>query len=418
MNPVIVIPSYWDIKSQAKSDEILGCYDHATPVDKAVPELETCLQSLEQVRGVMRVVILLVAPVEVEEGARGIVDNICKAHSILNPCVIGTPEANLVKDKINELVPDMSGETVSLRGYGAIRNMGLAVAAVLGHDVVVFLDDDEIALTPDYLINAVYGLGRVNRQGLPILAKSGYFLNPMGSPYADTASIKWYDKKWAKKEDFNAWLSGALSGIRMSRSNVMCGGCMAVHADAFMNVAFDPWITRGEDFDYLINLRMRSIDVWFDNKWRVKHMPPPTSYVPSRFQQDIYRWLYEAEKIDTANSYIRLRPITQESLSPYPGKWINKKWVLESVNWTVRARIVGTKQHLAYLKIKHKGIISALNYAKDNAYRYFSFMTFWPTLMAGLWDDDNLAQNILSTASFERINNNDETEDAIKVEDE
>ena len=32
-------------------------------------------------------------------------------------------------------------------------------------------------------------------------------------------------------------------------------------------VAFDPWITRGEDTDYLLNLRMYGADVWFDNKW-------------------------------------------------------------------------------------------------------------------------------------------------------
>ena len=51
MNPVIVIPSYW-----AESDRPVGVgeadvYDHVTPVNKPVPELETCLSSLDKVRG-------------------------------------------------------------------------------------------------------------------------------------------------------------------------------------------------------------------------------------------------------------------------------------------------------------------------------------------------------------------------------
>ena len=58
----------------------------------------------------------------------------------------------------------------------------------------------------------------------------------------------------------------ALSGTRISRSNYVCGGLMALHARAFTRVAFDPFITRGEDLDYLFNMRMFGYDVWFDNE--------------------------------------------------------------------------------------------------------------------------------------------------------
>ncbi len=53
----------------------------------------------------------------------------------------------------------------------------------------------------------------------------------------------------------------ALSGTRISRSNYVCGGLMALHARAFTRVAFDPFITRGEDLDYLFNMRMFGYDV-------------------------------------------------------------------------------------------------------------------------------------------------------------
>ena len=85
---------------------------------------------------------------------------------------------------------------MSLRGYGAIRNMGLVCAAILGHDAVVFLDDDEVVLAPDFLEKALYGLGHETRQRLPILAKSGYFYNEAGSPLADTTKKNGLTNRW------------------------------------------------------------------------------------------------------------------------------------------------------------------------------------------------------------------------------
>ena len=188
VNPVIVIPSYWSRTDDLVAVGDVGIYDHSTPISKPLPELETCLQSLEQVRGVLRVIVLVVAPPAYADSARARVDGICRQHPNLNPLVIGQPEAQEVMRLVERVAPGLEGEPCSLRGYGAIRNMGLAVAAALGHDVVVFLDDDEIALNEDFLIDAVYGIGLETRQGLPIQAKSGYYLDREDSPYADVSS--------------------------------------------------------------------------------------------------------------------------------------------------------------------------------------------------------------------------------------
>ena len=61
MNPVIVIPSYWSRTDDLVAVGDVGIYDHSTPISKPLPELETCLRSLEQVRGVLRVIVLVVA---------------------------------------------------------------------------------------------------------------------------------------------------------------------------------------------------------------------------------------------------------------------------------------------------------------------------------------------------------------------
>ena len=173
MNPVVVIPSYWTEGAQPDGLGKPGVYDYATPIGKPLPELELCLSSLEQVRGIIRVIVLVVAPTSCEESARARVNSICRAHEDLNPLVIGQQEAAHVTSAVGRMLPNVVGEPVALRGYGAIKNLGLAVAAIMGHDVVVFLDDDNVVLDQDFLLNAVYGLGSLNRQGQHISAKSG-----------------------------------------------------------------------------------------------------------------------------------------------------------------------------------------------------------------------------------------------------
>ena len=96
MNPVIVIPSYWSRTDDLVAMGDVGIYDHSTPISKPLPELETCLQSLEQVRGVLRVVVLVVAPPAFDEAARARVDGICRTHPNLNPLVIGRAEAQQI----------------------------------------------------------------------------------------------------------------------------------------------------------------------------------------------------------------------------------------------------------------------------------------------------------------------------------
>ena len=317
MNPVVVIPSYWDRSARPGALGERGVYDYTTPIDKPLPELEVCLSSLDRVSGVLRVIVLVVAPSDCEEAARARVNAICRAHADLNPLVIGPQEAAHVERAVGRVAHHVTGETVSLRGYGAIRNMGLAVAAVLGHDVVVFLDDDEVAPGEDFLTKAVWGLGSLTRQNLQVLVKSGFFVDELGSPYAEPSG-EWSEKYWSKAADFNRVMERAqTSSSRITRSNHLCGGCCALHAAAFSKVPFDPYITRGEDLDYMLDLRANGMDVWFDNEWYVQANPPEEmAGAPSVFMQDVHRWLYEYRKLDAMNARRDLRTITPESLMP------------------------------------------------------------------------------------------------------
>ena len=288
----------------------------------------------------------------------------------------------------------MPGDCVSLRGYGAIRNLGLAVCAILGHDVAVFLDDDEVVLEDTFLLDAVYALGQVTRQGEPVMAKSGFFLNAEDSCYANE-NVRWYDRDWNKHAQFNQWMRTAMSTTRISRSNHVCGGCMAIHAEAFTRVAFDPYITRGEDLDYLINLRFYGLDMWFDNRWRVKHLPPG-SYLPARrFAQNVYRWIYERAKLQFAASIIGFNRVTPSSLMPYPGTWMSPD-IDDRARKTAFRRAIGTPEHGAYLEIWRHGIEEARESAEAAKRNYLAFQTWWPTLMEALWDRRGLGLQILA----------------------
>lgn len=388
MNPVIVIPTYW-----AADPSQVGAYDHAAALDEPLPELARCLDSLDDVRGIIRTIILLVAPASAEASARARVNAIVRDHPYLKPLVIGSSEARLITARAEKLCPAIKGELISLRGYGAIRNLGLAAAAVFGHDVVVFMDDDEVALSSDFLVEAVYGLGMQTRQDLHVYAKTGHFIDANDSHLASSGNIKLWERWWSKRKEFNEWMEKALSGTRIRRSNYVCGGCMALHAKAFSKVPFDPWVTRGEDLDYLFNLRLIGFEMWFDSAWFVRHLPPLTADEPKRFLQDVYRWIYERSKLSSCAKNPALRQVTPDSLMPYPGRWLSSE-LDERIQRTALVRTLFGPNRRANFRIWRTGKREASEYAERTCANYAATLNYWPDVINGLWDSKELAQKI------------------------
>ena len=402
MNPAIVIPSYWAETNRFGEFGERGAYDYATPLTKPLPELETCLASLEHVRGVLRVIVLVVSSPECADAARARVRSICRSHPRLNPLVVTEAEAAYVSQAVSRLAVRVTGEVVSLRGYGAIKNMGLAVAAIMGHDSVLFLDDDEVALTPDLLIDSVWGLGTLTKQELPIYAKSGFYIDAEGSAFARETRRAWSEKYWSKRVEFNKLMTRNLSSSRrLLRSTHLCGGCFSLHAKAFCNVPFDPFITRGEDLDYLLNLRARGMDVWFDNQMCVCSQPPEdarTGNEASRFLQDAYRWLYENEKLKASNARRNLHTVTTESLEPYPAPWISDD-IESRIQRTALRRVVAGPERGEHLDIYLKGCDEAKRWAREHATSYLSFAQVWPQVMSALWNEEYLASMLKRTGA-------------------
>ncbi|MBR2835427.1 MAG: glycosyltransferase [Coriobacteriales bacterium] len=407
MNPAIVIPTYWSTTDRLGTPGSTYCYDHATPIDAEKPQLDECLASLEQVIGLQHVILLVVAPPSIEQQAVKRVKQLADAHNTPGVVIVDSFKALTAMNIFRDILPQDIGEPIGLRGYGAIRNMGLLTCCALGCDLAVFIDDDEVVLDADFLANATYGIGQKPRSGVPVIAKSGYFLDRRNSALADRRRVESYNKYWAKRSEFNQWMTQALAGPRISRSNTLCGGCFAVHAEAFTRVAFDPWITRGEDLDYFFNLRFYGMDVWFDNKWRVRHNPPRIQDTAYRFLQDVYRWTYERRKIEVCNTNIDLHQITPDQLMPYPGPWIGPD-LPRRIKKTSTLRTLRTNEKSSYLKIRRTGIKDAVAYAEENCTRYLEFQSYWNTIASQAWQNEQLvhifmAEGMLNDAVAQRM---------------
>ncbi len=395
MNPVVIIPTFVSSRKRHSGGSILAVYDHATPLTQP-GELPRCLESLRKVRGLGQIIVLVVSEPGIENQAAEKVERIAAQFPELSVAVIGASESSLVQQRMEQLGMGRLTREIGLNGYAATRNLGLVLANILGFDSVVFLDDDAVVEDEDFLERGMYGLGKLTRKGIPILAKTGFYYNSEGS-YLSKSQDKWYNRFWQQGRAFNAWIEKAMRGPRLSRSNHVCGGCLALHKEAFKRLSFDPWITRGEDLDYMLDLRMYGSDIWFDNTWHMRHLPPESTSEGARFRQDIYRWLYEYRKMEYSRTQIDLLQVKPASLEPYPGPFL-EPGIERRVRITAFLRSLGRPDKSAYRKAAKAVRGEAATYAQRNCAKYFEFQFVWPELMSRLENDQILQVALLESA--------------------
>lgn len=397
MNPVIVIPTIFGLRKKRKAPpkSPVEVYDHPTVPGTAV-ELRRCLESLTKVKNLPPIILLVASQEPARLAARETVEGAVREFPSLDVLIIGEAEAQIVRQRLAQLGASSLEDKIGLVGYAAMRNLGLVVAHALRYDAVIFLDDDEVVQEPDFVSRAVYGLGKLTRRGVPILVKTGFYYNSEGN-YLSKSQNKWYNRYWQQGKAFNAWITHAMAGPRLSRSNHVCGGCLALHREAFRRLAFDPWIPRGEDLDYLLNLRMYGSDIWFDNQWSLTHLPPKTANEGMRFLQDIYRWLYEYRKVEFSRTQIDLHPIPPSSLEPYPGPFL-RPGITRRIRRTAFLRSLARPNKTAYRKAARAATHDAAAYAEANCGKYFEFQRVWPEIMRRVCGD-----RMLSAALTQRI---------------
>lgn len=394
MKVTVVVPTYWTKSTGKSTDRFYNIYDHPTPIEDE-GTVGRCLDSLRAVEGDFDVVLLGSASEpylqpKVEERLA----DISSQYEDLDITVFSYGQLSSLHKRMEQLDMDELIDKVSLDGYGNIRNLCIIVPHILGSDIAILLDDDEVVTDPKFVEKAIEGLGE-EVDGKPMLAKTGYYLHEDGS-YVRRVKSKWSDIFWEKKRQMNNALKAVGVPPRFSPISMALGGCMALHKDIFTQVSFDPAITRGEDIDYVINAKMHGFEFFLDNELSVLHLPPEKLLQRLVFRADIYRFIYEHRKLEYLRSQVDLKPVKAKDLDPYPGYFLRQS---VSTRAFITCLFRGVAEiarggFMANLKLAKVSVIDAPKYAKERCNDYFIFQRRWPDFMESIREDPGLQQHV------------------------
>jgi len=383
---IIAIPTYWTWEDREfhPGDVI---YDHPTPLNQE-GTLARLLESLKGIEGPKFNVLVITAVTnpQLEEAAEKKVDGILEPFRASFPIAqFAAGDLMTLRERLVQL--GFREEMVNLRGYGDVRNIQLIAAHIIGSQVIVGLDDDEIVTDRSYLQKATEFIGKTDN-GRSVDGVAGFYLDskgrnkntvkdagvPEGNPFYHKAAI----------------MNAAIEVIeekpgRLVETSFVFGGNMVIHRRLFEKVSFDPHVTRGEDIDYLINARLGGYHFFFDKEIVIVHLPPPAT---SHLREDIIRFVYEKEKLAMAKQKAGLTPVLPESLDPYPGAFLS-----DAIEERAREALRGHE-------LPERLVDDATRHAREAVPRYFEFREKWPRLMNVVKNDAVLRRRM--TQKFER----------------
>lgn len=256
MNVIIVIPTYWGRAARLPSQPGDAVFDHPTPLDgdSTLPRL---LHSLARQEGAEFGVLILTAAVspELESAAEERVAEVIAPFRRRFPIAqFAAPDLRLLRARVAATGFDPT--LVALRDYASARNCQLIAPHVLGAEVVVALDDEVVA--PHHVHTATEHIGHTHAHQ-PVLGVAGFYQDAQGRillPEGPSTGNLFFDKAAVMNTAMRA-LQAAPG--RLVETPMALGGNMVFHRQLWERVSFDPWITRGEDIDYLINARLPGV---------------------------------------------------------------------------------------------------------------------------------------------------------------
>ena len=388
--PLILITTYW------RKGHITGensRYDH--PSDILEPEKETLtttLRSLHNIEGNFEVLVLGV-PTNADLGTEvdSHVLNLIKILPISYPIrYFGSSELHQLKLALKKENLEKYIKLVANTGYGEVRNLALIIAHLLGYEVLILLDDDEIVTDNHFLGKAMEIIGQ-QYEGKRVDLVLGYYLNSSGSPLVEELEPLWWELVWDKAKIMNDTFKIILDEEQprfILNPSFALGGLMIIHKNCWLRVAFDPLISRGEDMDFLRNCHFLNHTTYLDRSLSIVHKPPPSppSNRRDKFLQDLKRFIYSQYKV----SKLQISP---KDYDPYPGYFLRQiegKILLTDLLYNIFSdsdRFLGAKTRVDLLNrfsnIEHF-FEDALQFAKENASSYLIFQKQWAEFMEKL----------------------------------
>jgi len=319
----IVIPSYWSSSDEVSATEEDIIFDHPTPLNQegTLGRLLDSLDSLETKE--FKVIIVTVADIPSLTNS-----TITRVKEIIDPyssrydiAILHSQNLSRLRyTLINEGLSMPACELINLDNYPGVRNMCSLAGILNGSEITIFLDDDEIIIDSEFLSKAQEFIGTEHQSQL-IKAVAGYYLQP-DTYKLDVSKVPvWRKPYWNNVAVMNEAFDLIIGKPpRLKLTSFVFGGNMVIHRDILMKVPFDPLITRGEDIDFLINVRINKMNFWLDRELYIKHLPPKF-FRPAwkSLREDIKRFLYERKKVI---DHGEVEGVSQEELMPYPGTFL------------------------------------------------------------------------------------------------
>ncbi len=323
MKITMVIPTYWTRESKVGWREGDDVYDHPAPLDQEGTILRAIQSTAILKDQDFQLVILAVAT------SRDIADQTeAKVKSIINTAshttgvklsLFGHSHLTQLHNLFEKEGKKEYLDFLQLRGYSNVRNMCMFIPHMLGSEAAVLIDDDEVFEDPDFIRKTKEFIGK-NVNGRMVNAVAGYYLQPDGH-YRLNKTFRPWMKYWDQYEKMNDAFDKFIgTEPRLKETPFVFGGNMIIHRNLFTRVPFDPNVVRGEDIDFLINARMFGFTFFLDNQLSIKHLPPPKTHPTwMRLREDIYRFIYQREKIKNQEKREEMTRVMPEDLDPYPG---------------------------------------------------------------------------------------------------
>lgn len=326
MELTMVIPSYWGRERATGWQEGDAIYDHPIPLDEE-GTLGRAIKSMGALEDKdFRLVILAVPTsrdieMEVEEKVSGIVSETAPGAGV-ETTVFGPSDLKGIHK-----ILDMEGkgeykDLLQLRGYSNIRNLCLFIPHIFGSDAAVLIDDDEVFEDSQFIGKIRENIGK-DIDGETIYGLAGYYLQPDGDFYVKEPEDTWASH-WGKQIRMNkAFRSVIASPPRIKKTPFVFGGNMTIHRELFTKIPFDPNVRRGEDIDYIMNSKMFGYSFFLDNELHIKHLPPAKSHPQwMRLREDIYRFVFEREKLRSQKKKEAMELISADDFGDYPGAFL------------------------------------------------------------------------------------------------